>query len=165
LGQNAADLSSTTISRFKADWWDDYDRWQRRELSTRRFVYVWAAGVYFRPRIAEKKCVLMLIGADEWGRKEIVSLANGYHENTRSWRELLIERLITFGPATHHGVRRGLATGNVLLLFHRCPAKRPTRDFPMRKRARVIWRNTVGLRASSSPPVAPATAGRSSEIA
>jgi hypothetical protein len=45
LGSNAAGLSSTTISRLKADWWDDYDRWQRRDLSTRRFVYIWADSV------------------------------------------------------------------------------------------------------------------------
>lgn len=90
LGPNAAGLSSTTISRLKADWWADYERWQRRDLSVRRFVYVWADGVYFRPRMAEEKqCVLVLIGADEWGRKEILGLTDGYRESTQSWRELL----------------------------------------------------------------------------
>jgi len=92
LGPNAAGLSSTTISRLKADWWDEYDRWQRRDLSARRFVYIWADGVYFRPRMAEEKqCVLVLIGADEWGRKEIIGLADGYRESTQSWRELLLD--------------------------------------------------------------------------
>lgn len=65
LGPNAAGLSSTTISRFKAVWWDEYDGWQRRDLSARRFVYIWADGVYFRPRMAEEKqCVLVITGAD-----------------------------------------------------------------------------------------------------
>ena len=92
LGPNAAGLSSSTISRLKADWWDEYDRWQRRDLSTRRFIYIWADGVYFRPRMAEEKqCVLVLIGADEWGRKEIIGLADGYRESTQSWRELLLD--------------------------------------------------------------------------
>lgn len=92
LGPNAAGLSSTTISRLKADWWGDYERWQRRDLSARRFVYVWADGVYFRPRMAEEKqCVLVLIGADEWGRKEILGLTDGYRESTQSWRELLLD--------------------------------------------------------------------------
>jgi len=92
LGPNAAGLSSTTISRLKADWWEDYDRWQRRDLSARRFVYIWADGVYFRPRMAEEKqCVLVLIGADEWGRKEILGLTDGYRESTQSWRELLLD--------------------------------------------------------------------------
>lgn len=85
LGPNAAGLSSTTISRLKADWWDEYDRWQRRDLSTRRFVYIWADGVYFRPRMAEEKqCVLVLIGADEWGRKEIIGLAPSRQIATQS---------------------------------------------------------------------------------
>ncbi len=44
LGPNAAGLSSTTISRLKADWWEDYERWQKRDLSARRIVYVWADG-------------------------------------------------------------------------------------------------------------------------
>lgn len=102
LGPNAAGLSSTTISRLKAHWWDEYDRWQRRDLSTRRFVYIWADGVYFRPRMAEEKqCVLVLIGADEWGRKEIIGLADGYRESTQSWRELLLDlqrRGLTHAP-------------------------------------------------------------------
>ncbi len=92
LGPSAAGLSSTTISRLKADWWDEYERWQRRDLSARRFVYVWADGVYFRPRMTEEKqCVLVLIGADEWGRKELLGLTDGYRESTQSWRELLLD--------------------------------------------------------------------------
>lgn len=92
LGPNAAGLSSTTISRLKADWWEDYERWQKRDLSARRIVYVWADGVYFRPRMAEEKqCVLVLIGADEWGRKDILGLTDGYRESTQSWRELLLD--------------------------------------------------------------------------
>jgi len=102
LGPNAAGLSSTTISRLKADWWREYDRWQRRDLSTRRFVYVWADGVYFKPRMAdEKQCVLVLIGADEWGKKEIIGLCDGYRESTQSWRELLLDlqrRGLTHAP-------------------------------------------------------------------
>lgn len=79
LGPNAAGLSSTTISRLKAAWWDEYERWQRRDIGTRRIVCIWADGVYFRPRMAEEKqCVLVLIGADEWGRKEVPGLTDGY---------------------------------------------------------------------------------------
>ena len=102
LGPNAAGLSSTTITRLKADWWNDYDRWQRRDLSTRRFVYIWADGVYFKPRMAEEKqCVLVLMGADEWGKKEIIGLCDGYRESTQSWRELLLDvqrRGLTHAP-------------------------------------------------------------------
>ena len=113
LGPNAAGLSSTTISRLKADWWEEYTRWQRRDLSARRFVYIWADGVYFKPRMAEEKqCVLVLIGADEWGRKEIIGLSDGYRESTQSWRELLLDlqrRGLTHAP--------DLATGDGALGF------------------------------------------------
>ena len=92
LGPNAAGLSSTTISRLKAVWWDEYNRWQCRDLSARRIIYIWADGVYFQPRMAEEKqCVLVLIGADEWGRKEVLGLTDGYRESTQSWRELLLD--------------------------------------------------------------------------
>ncbi|SER42733.1 Transposase (or an inactivated derivative) [Tranquillimonas rosea] len=92
LGPNAAGLSSTTISRLKAAWWEEYERWQRRDLASRRIVYIWADGVYFQPRMAEEKqCVLVLIGADEWGHKEVLGLTDGYRESTQSWRELLLD--------------------------------------------------------------------------
>ena len=91
LGPNAAGLSSSTISRLKADWWAEYDRWQKRDLSTRRIVYIWADGVYFQPRMDEKQCILVLIGADEWGKKEILGLTDGFRESTQSWRELLLD--------------------------------------------------------------------------
>lgn len=101
LGPNAAGLSSSTISRLKADWWADYERWQKRDLSARRIVYVWADGVYFQPRMDEKQCVLVLIGADEWGKKEILGLTDGFRESTQSWRELLLDlkrRGLTYAP-------------------------------------------------------------------
>lgn len=92
LGPNAAGLSPTTISRLKTVWWDEYEHWQRRDLGARRIVYIWADGVYFQPRMAEEKqCVLVVIGADEWGRKEVLGLTDGYRESTQSWRELLLD--------------------------------------------------------------------------
>jgi len=53
-GPNAKGLSAKTITRLKADWWNDHEAWQRRDLSHRRFLYVWADGVYFTPRMAEE---------------------------------------------------------------------------------------------------------------
>ena len=39
----------------------------------------------------QKQCVPVLIGADEWGRKEVPGLTDGYRESTQSWRELLLD--------------------------------------------------------------------------
>ena len=49
LGPEAPGLSASTITRLKADWWDDYERWSKRDLSARRYVYFRADGVYFTP--------------------------------------------------------------------------------------------------------------------
>ena len=40
LGPDAPGLSATTITRLKADWWGDYERWSKRDLSARRHVYL-----------------------------------------------------------------------------------------------------------------------------
>ena len=92
LGPNAHGLSAKTITRLKADWWNDYEAWQRRDLSHRRFLYIWADGVYFKPRMAEEKqCVLVIVGADEYGHKELLAMIDGFRESAESWRELLLD--------------------------------------------------------------------------
>ena len=92
LGPDAPGLTSSTISRLKADWRAEYERWTRRDLSARRYVYLWADGVYFKPRMdADKQCILVIIGADEWGNKDILGLVDGYRESSQSWRGLLLD--------------------------------------------------------------------------
>lgn len=92
LGPNAPGLSAKTITRLKADWWNDYEAWQKRDLSHRRFLYIWADGVYFKPRMAEERqCVLVIVGADEYGHKELLAMIDGFRESAESWRELLLD--------------------------------------------------------------------------
>jgi putative transposase len=92
LGPNAPGLSAKTITRLKADWWNDYEAWQKRDLSHRRFLYIWADGVYFKPRMAEERqCVLVIVGADEYGHKELLTMIDGFRESAESWRELLLD--------------------------------------------------------------------------
>ena len=52
-GPDAKGLSAKTITRLKAAWWEDYGAWQKRDLGARRFLYIWADGVYSKPRIDE----------------------------------------------------------------------------------------------------------------
>ncbi|MGZ2402921.1 transposase-like protein [Rhizobium ruizarguesonis] len=44
LGKDAPNLSPSVISRLTAEWGIEYDRWQKRDLSARHYVYVWADG-------------------------------------------------------------------------------------------------------------------------
>jgi len=90
LGDKAAGLSATNIVRLKAGWEEEYKAWCQRDLSTKRYVYWWADGIYFNVRLDEERsCVLVLIGALEDGTKELLAVVDGYRESTQSWRELL----------------------------------------------------------------------------
>jgi putative transposase len=76
--------------------------WQRRDLSTKRFVYFWADGIHFKVRLDQaKQCILVIIGADESGNKELVGIWDGYRESEQSWKELLLDlkrRGLKIGP-------------------------------------------------------------------
>jgi putative transposase len=92
LGRDAPNLSPSVIGRLKEDWQADYDRWQRRDLSARRYVYIWADGVYLQARMEEDAaCMLVIIGATPEGKKELVGFQVGVRESTQSWRELLVD--------------------------------------------------------------------------
>ena len=51
MGPDAPGLAASIIGRLKAVWWEEYEAWRRRDLSARRYVYFWADGVYFSPRL------------------------------------------------------------------------------------------------------------------
>jgi len=91
LGPDAPGLSATTVRRLTEAWQGEHARWQRRDLSARRYVYLWADGVHFTPRLDhERQCLLVLIGADAQGRKELLAVEDGFRESAQSWRELLL---------------------------------------------------------------------------
>jgi putative transposase len=92
LGKEAPNLSPAVISRLTAEWQADYDAWQKRDLSARRYVYVWADGVYLQARMEDNaECMLVLIGATPEGKKELVGFQTGVRESAQSWHELLID--------------------------------------------------------------------------
>ena len=53
LGKNAPNLSRGVIARLTAEWQGEYEAWQKRDLSARRYVYVWADGVYPQARMED----------------------------------------------------------------------------------------------------------------
>ena len=102
LGKDASGLSAQVIGRLKAEWEAEHERWRRGDLSARRYVYMWADGIYLQGRLEdEKQCILVLIGATPEGRKELVGFQAGVRESAQSWRELLAclrGRGLTNGP-------------------------------------------------------------------
>lgn len=91
LGNDAPGLSATTISRLKQDWEQNYKDWNKRDLSKKRYVYVWADGVYSNVRMDDRLCLLVIIGSDERGNKELLALSDGYRESAASWEEVLMD--------------------------------------------------------------------------
>jgi putative transposase len=102
LGRDAPNLSPSVIARLSGEWQAEYEHWQRRDLSARRYVYLWADGVYLQARMEEHaECMLVMIGATPEGGKELVGFQVGVRESTQSWRELLVEvkrRGLTIAP-------------------------------------------------------------------
>ena len=91
LGKDAPNLSPSVLARLKGEWQAEHERWQRRDLSARRYVYIWADGVYLQARMEpQAECMLVIIGATPEGKKELVGFQVGVRESAQSWRELLV---------------------------------------------------------------------------
>jgi putative transposase len=92
LGKDAPNLSPAVITRLTAEWQADYEVWQKRDLAARRYVYVWADGVYLQARMEDAaECMLVVVGATPEGKKELVGFQTGTRESAQSWRELLLD--------------------------------------------------------------------------
>jgi putative transposase len=113
LGKDAPNLSPSVIARLRGEWEADYAHWQRRDLSARRYVYIWADGVYLQARMEpQAECMLVLIGATPEGKKELLGFQVGMRESAQSWRELLVDL-----KARGLAVAPELATGDGALGF------------------------------------------------
>src|SRR5215218_1965415 len=113
LGKEAPNLSPSVIARLRDTWQAEYARWQRRDLVARRYVYIWADGIYLQARMEpQAECMLVLIGATPEGRKDLLGLQVGVRESAQSWRELLVD-LKSRGLA----IAPELATGDGALGF------------------------------------------------
>jgi putative transposase len=91
VGKDAPGLSAPTISRLKAIWKEDLEKWQKRDLTHKRYVYIWADGVYCNVRLEEKQCLLVIIGSTEDGKKELLALDSGFRESELSWTDILLD--------------------------------------------------------------------------
>jgi putative transposase len=113
LGHDGSGLSATNVVRMKEIWQGEYENFSRRSLIGKRYVYLWADGIYFNIRLTdERPCVLVLMGATEDGTKELIAMIDGERESEQSWLELLLDvksRGLTAAPM--------LATGDGALGF------------------------------------------------
>lgn len=89
FGSEAKNLSPGVISRLKSSWEQEYDEWNLRSLNDKRYVYLWVDGIGFPVRGGERRCVLVVVGVNEHGVKELLALADGFRESKESWLDLL----------------------------------------------------------------------------
>jgi putative transposase len=92
LGPQAKGLSASTITRLKGIWEQEHQDWSKRSLAGKRYVYLWADGVYFNIRLeGGRQCILVLMGATADGAKELIAIQDGEREAEQSWKELLLD--------------------------------------------------------------------------
>ena len=95
VGERARGLSANVVVRLKEQWADEYEAWCKRDLSGKRYVYLWADGIYAKVRLEDdankKQCILVLMGATADGQKELIAVVDGYRESEQSWSELLLD--------------------------------------------------------------------------
>ena len=92
LGKDAPNLSASTIARLKDGWSEEHRKWSQRDLSAKRYVYVWADGIHVQARLEEEaQCILVVLGATPEGKKEIVGFTDGTRESAHDWRALLLD--------------------------------------------------------------------------
>src|SRR3954465_1205160 len=87
LGEDAAGLSPSTISRLCKDWEAEHAGFRERSLRFHRYAYLFVDGVHVSVRLGEddRLCLLVVIGVREDGVKELLAVEDGYRESTESW--------------------------------------------------------------------------------
>jgi len=137
LGPQAKGLSATNIVRLKECWKHDYEAWRQQDLSDKHYVYIWVDGIHFNVRLDdERSCVLVIIGATQDGKKELLAVQDGYRESKLSWKEILRDlkaRGLSQLPA--------LATGDGALGFWAAASE----EFPETRRQRCWVHKTANI--------------------
>ena len=87
LGEDAAGLSATTITRLTNQWEAEHKEFQGRDLSEREYVYVWCDGIHVNVRLEDDRvCLLIMLGVRQDGTKELIAVEDGYRESKESRR-------------------------------------------------------------------------------
>lgn len=89
FGESANNLSPSVISRLKNCWEEELTTWGKRPLRGKQWVYWWVDGIGFPARDEERRCVLVVLGVNGQGQKELIALEDGFRESTESWLDLL----------------------------------------------------------------------------
>lgn len=105
VGPDVGGFSANVVVRLKEKWSQEYDTWNRRDLSVHQYVYFWVDGIHANIRLEDeansKQCLLVVMGATADGEKHLIAVMDGYRESKQSWLELLLDlkqRGLTIAP-------------------------------------------------------------------
>ena len=74
---------------YPAEWQREDEAWKQRPLRD-LYVYLYADGFYFKAGAEQDQAaVLVVLGVDEQGHKELLAMERGYRESAASWSEVL----------------------------------------------------------------------------
>lgn len=83
-----APLSPSSVSRINKQFLDDYRAWSLRPIAD-KYVYLWADGVYLDAGAEqERRVMLVVIGVDTDGEKDLLAIEDAFGESAESWRAL-----------------------------------------------------------------------------
>lgn len=84
-------VSSSTVSELNQKIYQRIDQWRQRELRS-RYVYVYMDGLWLKRSWGgevENVSVLVAIGVNEFGYREVLGVVEGMSESKESWKGLL----------------------------------------------------------------------------
>ena len=91
LFKEEVSLCPQTVSRLKQNWEKEFEEWNQRDMSGKRYIYWWVDGVHFSIRMeSSRNCILLIIGVLPDGQKELVAVEEGPVESEMAWRNILL---------------------------------------------------------------------------
>ena len=104
-------ISASKVSECSGRLIESVEKWRSRPL-TETFKYLYLDGTYFSMRIDKKivkVCVLVVIGVDEFGIKQVVALQAGDKESAGTWRQLFKD--LKARGLNRHAIKLGIMDG------------------------------------------------------
>ena len=85
-------VSAGTISNLNAKVYENIEKWRNRTLCG-KYPYVYVDGIYLKRNWAgnySNIAILVAIGINEEGKREIIGCSEGFSESKDSWKEFLL---------------------------------------------------------------------------
>jgi hypothetical protein len=137
LGDDAAGLSPTAITRLVKGWEAEYAAFRRRGLADRDYVYVWADGVHLNIRLEDDQLwTLVVIGVRPDGMREVILADGGFVHRRLDSRSSTPSGAVLLSFCSATGWSSVSASGTVWLPFLVGP---------------TAWADSASARLSKSP--------------